>query len=654
MGADLQLSEDVTETIGRCARAVGDLEQLKNEVHELRLSSDPHAQFATALFELELARRGDPDARAVMLSVADSLLVFWREGTGEELAKAHPVLEDLWVSASTLLASFEVKRLERALAACWDARADAALLAVAIEDLQPEGNRRVEFARCLYHLELARMFVETSRAEFAKRAGLLSEAYQDEEVARQLIANDAGLEHLWKELVPYLDEFFEMLEEQAEKRKKAALAAEAAAQPVTSRISRAEVKTDPAIQAQPAPSSPVPLGEGHRVPSFRTLVGERKNLVPTELSTAVTPPNGFANKTTDPALTPAPPPPTEPGWNVEASAKTPLASHAGQPAVKRAPPPDTLDDVIEAEVAQADTLDGLTEEPAPAVAQVDTLDIIEAAPEEVVEPEPSAENVLPPPPPTNLTPPGSWFPPGGAPPPPPPDLTPPGAWFPPPGVRAAAPPPPPPDLTPPGAWFPPRTPSGEVELVDAVEVPPPLPPGAIRHSGIISQSDIIEVDLEEIPDDSVLAFWAHTFKALEVLPGEGARQGRFLASESRNDRKRLTTYLDGLGPHLAVPEARAFAALIRLMLAGQTKEKSLFGQPNPRRVEALETALSLLAPTPEAAGRSAVWFELDGPPTQEALARGLELLTEFLAFCARNQLDPLAQATVHRFASTPS
>ena len=67
-----------------------------------------------------------------------------------------------------------------------------------------------------------------------------------------------------------------------------------------------------------------------------------------------------------------------------------------------------------------------------------------------------------------------------------------------------------------------------------------------------------------------------------------------LATESRTDRKRLTTWLDGMGNHLAVPEARAFAALVRLVLAGETKEKSLFGQANPRRKEALEAAFSLL------------------------------------------------------------
>jgi len=104
-----------------------------------------------------------------------------------------------------------------------------------------------------------------------------------------------------------------------------------------------------------------------------------------------------------------------------------------------------------------------------------------------------------------------------------------------------------------------------------------------------------------------------------------------------------------MGNHLAVPEARAFAALVRLVLAGETKEKSLFGQSNPRRKEALTAAFSLLAPTPEAAGKAAVWFELDGAETRESLSRGLELLYPFLAFCSRHALDPLEAATVSQY-----
>jgi hypothetical protein len=85
------------------------------------------------------------------------------------------------------------------------------------------------------------------------------------------------------------------------------------------------------------------------------------------------------------------------------------------------------------------------------------------------------------------------------------------------------------------------------------------------------------------------------------------------------------------------------------VLAGETKEKSLFGQANPRRKEALEAAFSMLSPHPEAAGRAAVWFEMDGTETQLALARGLELLVPFLAFCGRESLDPLKPETITKY-----
>jgi len=81
--------------------------------------------------------------------------------------------------------------------------------------------------------------------------------------------------------------------------------------------------------------------------------------------------------------------------------------------------------------------------------------------------------------------------------------------------------------------------------------------------------------------------------------------------------------------------------LLRLMLAGQLKEKSLFGQPNARRKEAFTQAFALLGKNARAAGHGAIWFELDGPKTLESLQRGLEMLTEFLTFCAREGRDPL-------------
>ncbi|MEW5738878.1 MAG: hypothetical protein AB1938_08115 [Myxococcota bacterium] len=580
--------DEVSATIDRCAAVVQDLNALRDALHELRLSSDPRAQFATALFDLDRARRGDPEARTTMLQVADALLVFWREGTGDELAAGHPELTRLWSEADSLLHGFEEKRLARLLKACWDAREDAALLQVAVADLQPDGYRRVEFARCLYHLELARLFVQESRAEFSARAGLLSEAYHDEAVAKELIGGDAGLMHLWGELVPYLDEFFEHQE------RKAFLAN---ANKVTGKLDAVPnhlVRTDPVatplatpaapnrnVPTQPhreaQPPAPEPLGVGPQVPSFRTLVGQRTGSLP-------------------------PPPMTPP---------------AGAP-------------------------------PAEDTSRLPTQRLAPVDPTSVTTPKEPALAVAPPPPPTDFTPPGAWKP--------PPmeeeaDLVLDAELDAGPPAPQRAPPPPPRDLTPPGAWFPPSTPSGEVELVDAEEAPPP-PPAFTPSQGLPAAAVDIDVDIEPEPDLPTLDFWAHTFEALQMAPGpDGRTAQRLFATETRGDRKRLVQYLDSLEPFMAVPEARAFACLIRLMLAAQTKEKGLFGQANPVRQEAVQAALSLLGASPIAAGHAAVWFELDGPETRAILNQGLDVLAKFLAFCSRGQVDPLSPAAVRRFAA---
>lgn len=550
------LSDEVLSSIARCVEAMGDLDRLRDELHGLRLSSDPRAQFATALFDLDRARRGDPEARNELIDVADRLLVFWREGSGVEFARVHPELEELWASATSLLVSFEQKRFNKALRACWESRSNVTMLKEAIEELQPAGNRRVEFARCLYHLELARQFVDTSRAEFARRAGLLSEAYQSDDVAKELVGDDQGLEHLWHDLKPYLDEFFEMMEEQAAKRARAQAIAAAEAE-IASRATppaglesagpspRSErVKTDPAL-AVPAdviePEMIVELAEAPQVPSFRSLMA----------------------KTTS----------------------------GEQPAVA-------------------------------------------------------------PPPPPNTTPPGSWFPPAG--------VTAPEA-----GdevdvieaVEDVAPPPPAPlDLTPPGQWVPGA--DGDIEIVEADEAPsgPPPPPATTPAQGLPAvkpRRQMLDIVLEEDdPDQASMAFWQFATKTLDLLPDPRHPRPatRLLNVESRGDRKKLTEYLEAAAPYAQQnADARAFSSLLRLMLAGQLKEKSLFGTPNARRAEAFMEAFSLLSTNPRAAGHGAVWFEMDGPETLAALQRGLSVLGDYVTWCAQQRRDPLDRTAQAEF-----
>ena len=518
-----QLSVELSLSIERCAAALGDMTRLKDEVRSLKANGDGLAHFAAALFELELAREGDSESRSQISHLAEVLLVFWRDGSGDEISRLHPSLQSLWLSVAPMLVQFEMRRFETALSTCWKNKNDPKALAKAIADLEPRGNRRVEFASCVYHLELARKGVESSRAEFAKRAGLLAEAYQDPSFATDLVGHDAGLIHLWGELKPYLDEFFEALEEAAARKQEGTKKVRIPSVPHLPAV-RPEVKTDPALRPPPPP---VALGEGPDIPSFRSLVNKGK----------------------------------------------PLASPPTRP--QKAPPP-----------------------------------------------------------PANTTPPGGWVPDADV-------------EFEAEDVDLEGPPPPPLNLTPPGSWFPPKEP--ELEIIEADFEAPPPPPAMTPSGGVaaaVAYAEDIEVDFE--PDEATLAFWDYTFASLQQAPVDGQKP-RMLATESRTDRKRLTTWLDGMGNHLAVPEARAFGALVRLVLAGETKEKSLFGQANPRRKEALAQAFAMLAPTPEAAGKAAVWFELDGTETRDSLHRGLELLYPFLAFCCRHELDPLASTAVAKY-----
>ena len=154
-------SKAIAIGISRCAESLLDVDRLRGETNALKSQPGDLAVFAAALFELECAKKGDADARANMLVTADQLLQFWRDRSGDQLAAAHPTLSQLWTDASALLISFESKRVDRALKACFEAREDAALLQAAMLHLTPAGDRRVEFATCLYHLELCLLY--TSR-----------------------------------------------------------------------------------------------------------------------------------------------------------------------------------------------------------------------------------------------------------------------------------------------------------------------------------------------------------------------------------------------------------------------------------------------------------------------------------------------------------
>ncbi len=200
---------DVPTAISRCANVIDDPSQLRIELSPLERSAHPHARFACALFELDLARRGDKTARAVLANIADELLVYWHDGVGSALASAYPALEELWMNAASMLIGFEMRRFQLALDACATAIGNPEQLAEAVSQLQPSGNRRVEFARCLYHLELCRRGVTSSRTEFEQRVPLIVDAYCGEASADEFIGSDSTLRRLWEALKPTVAQFYE-------------------------------------------------------------------------------------------------------------------------------------------------------------------------------------------------------------------------------------------------------------------------------------------------------------------------------------------------------------------------------------------------------------------------------------------------------------
>jgi hypothetical protein len=631
VGAPQQLQQDLTLAVERCAAALHDLPRLRDEVTSLKQVGDGPAHFASALFELELARQGDVQSRLNITALAEVLLVFWSNGSGDELARLHPALEAQWAAVAPMLVQFEMRRLEMALGKCWKHRGDPGQLAVDLEALQPPGNRRVEFARCLYHLELARQGVQSSRAEFARRAGLLAEAYQDASFAKDLVGADAGLTQLWGDLKPYLDEFFEAMEEQAARAMDGTrkVPMPTAPPPEPEPPARADVATDPSMTAQvpalppedegPALGDPLPTPRGGNVaiapPTPRAqpaiaaafgvsaLEGDPDLDEPRPSDVTVRAPLPIGLLAVEEPVAPAPPPPAPPPPPRIAPAIPPRPAPSHGPEVPsfsslfNTPPPA-------APAARASDPGPLTPPGGPAP----ELELVFDLGEE-------------PPPPSPRTPPAGTF--AAA------DEVP---------LELAVEPAP-------------AKPSSkdEIEIVEAdfeaPAGPPPPPPAALAPATSPPAPVAEDIDVDFEPEETTLNFWDYTFASLQQAPVEGVKP-RMLASESRPDRKRLTTWLDGLGPHLAVPEAKAMGALVRLMLAGETKEKSLFGQANPRRKEALQAAFAMLSPHPAAVGKVAEWFVLDGAETEAALMRGLELLYPFLTFCARHALDPLQPEAV--------
>ena len=205
-GAALQ-DMDVERQILLCIQSLS-LPKLMPELDKLRRHPSERAQWAAALLDLAHARRGCAQAKARIPEIARLLLHTWRKGKPAALLHGDLTLTKLWEEALVLLKLFEAKRLSKQLNDCWDARADAPRLKAAVAALSPPGHRRVEFATCLYSLQLFHLGVKEAQSEFHQRVLLLKEAFFSPALASQLQGSDAGLAKLWQKVQPILTSYF--------------------------------------------------------------------------------------------------------------------------------------------------------------------------------------------------------------------------------------------------------------------------------------------------------------------------------------------------------------------------------------------------------------------------------------------------------------
>lgn len=101
-----------------------------------------------------------------------------------------------------------------------------------------------------------------------------------------------------------------------------------------------------------------------------------------------------------------------------------------------------------------------------------------------------------------------------------------------------------------------------------------------------------------------------------------------------------------------VPLARGLGSLGNLFLATHLRKHRLFGKPNRRRQEALRAGLlNLPADDPQPLVEAAALFEEEGSAVVARFQKVSELLLDYLAYCARFQLDPLGPAAVDAYVS---
>jgi hypothetical protein len=204
-----------------------------------------------------------------------------------------------------------------------------------------------------------------------------------------------------------------------------------------------------------------------------------------------------------------------------------------------------------------------------------------------------------------------------------------------PAVRKGPPPPPKGPPPPPAKTGPNRKSSA---MIKRPKLPPPPPVAS------------------EVPSPETAEFWQFAESRLGLLPdADGALSGKqAFAIKTKQERAQLQTLARELILKFpASSSARALSCLMHLYVGCHLKAKTLFGQPNQQRRDALREGLRLLTPDVLAAGHAAVLFENDGEITKADFAHVVEFLAGFMAHCMARNLDPILPATIDAFVQLP-
>jgi hypothetical protein len=117
------------------------------------------------------------------------------------------------------------------------------------------------------------------------------------------------------------------------------------------------------------------------------------------------------------------------------------------------------------------------------------------------------------------------------------------------------------------------------------------------------------------------------------------------------DVERLESFVRSLDAYDAVAPARGMVSLGRLFLGAHLRRLTFFGRPNPRRQAMVRDGLAML-PDLEAAASAAAIFEFEGPRVHESFEKVIELMLDYLSFCAAERLDPRARRSAERYAAS--